>query len=299
MSDKDIKKLFDSASGGFDSSDITPEEIKAIVDNRIGYVKNGSGIKVTVSDGETVEATIVRGGRSGFGLLPKSLAGAAAFAVTAAVMGISLNLGREEMTPLSTDIDISLGSAIISESTAASETTILILDSPIRSAFLENNTEVEFWDDGHIGFRWFNDKFKFQYLLEEQNGKLILTPKDMSWEDITDKISKRQCYIVGGNINQDGIIQYLITGGDVKTGDYGYAIVFRPQDSNTWGIIAYAANSVPIPGLTAHYCTPDEVDMEATWLANGLEQLMNVWGETDIEFPEGRYFLVKEGERFW
>lgn len=298
MRDKDMRKLFDTAAGGFNSSDITPEEIKEIVDNRISYGKTINGIEVTDSDGETVEATIVRGGKSMFGLLPKSLAGAAAFAVTAAVMGIGLNLGREEMAPLSTDADISLGSAIISEITTASEETTPDLDSTIMSSVLENGTEVEFWLNGHISFAWDVDKIKFYSLLLREEDRLIMYPENLPWEDITDKISKRQCYIVGGN-HRDGIVQYIITGGDVSTGDYGYAIVFRPEDSNTWGIIAYAANAVPIPGLTAYYCTPDEVDMEATWLANGLEQLMTVWGETDIEFPEGRYFLIKNVDLFW
>lgn len=298
MSDKDIKKLFNSAAGGFDGSDITPEEIKAIVDNRISYGKTVNVIEVTDSDGETVEATIFRGGKSRFGLLPKSLAGAAAFAVTAAVMGIGLNLGREEMAPLSTDADISLGSAIISEITTASEETTPDLDSLIMSSVLENGTEVEFWLNGHINFDWYANRIKFYHLLVKEDDRLIMYPENLPWEDITDKISKRQCYVVGGD-HRDGIVQYIITGGDVSTGDYGYAIVFRPVDSNTWGIIAYAANSVPIPGLTEYYCTPDEVDMEATWLANGLEQLMTVWGEEDIEFPDGRYFLVKNVDLFW
>ena len=295
MRDKDMRKLFDKASGGVNGTDITPEEIKDIVDNRIS--KGRGGIKVTDSEGETVEPTMFRGGK--IRSFPKSLAGAAAFAVTAAVMGISLNLGREEMAPLSTNTDISLGSTFISEITEAAAETTTELDFPvIMSGVLENGTEVDFWLNGSICFRWSENRNKFYNLLVKDGVKLIMYPEHTPWEDITDKISKRGCYIVRGT-HLDGMVEYIIMGGDVSTGDYGYAIVFRPEDSNTWGIVAYTANSVPIPGLTEYYHQPDEVDMEATWLSNGLEQLMTVWGEPDIEFPEGRYFLIKEGEIFW
>lgn len=295
MRDKDMRKLFDTAAGNVNGTDITPEEIKNIVDNRIS--KSSGGIKITDSEGETVEPTIFRGGK--IRSFPKSLAGAAAFAVTAAVMGIGLNVGKEEMAPLSTNTDISLGSAFISEITEAAAETTTELDFPvIFSGVLENGTEVDFWLDGSIYFRWAENRNKFYNLLVKDGDKLIMYPEATPWEDITDKISKSECYIVRGT-RLDGMVEYIIMGGDVSTGDYGYAIVFRPEDGNTWGIAAYAANSVPIPGLTEFYNRPDEVDMEATWLANGLEQLMTVWEEPDIEFPKKRCFLIKEGEIFW
>lgn len=282
MRDDDMKRLFDSATSNFRSSDITPEEIREIVDKSINYQENGN-VKPVISAPKK---------KNKFGFITNVAAGAAAFAVTAAAIGISLHENAGKTVSLLENTDIAqITAALSANNTAEAYIT--------GSVDLINGTRVNYFSDGscqfHIG-TWKNNNYDiggfYDFVTLSEDGSLKCSAFDFPDNDM----SNEQGYIK--MLQSDKSTQYVVLNKDTATGDYGYVIIFRTNENNSWGITGLTTKSAPFPGFDDCILTPREADMKSGWLDNAIKTIKEDYGETGIDFSE-RCFLIKQPYTFW
>ncbi len=130
-------------------------------------------------------------------------------------------------------------------------------------------------------------------LLSEENGKLYLvknageifrgTADKPIKEEITDKISSDDFYIYS-YINPGNTIyqtHYIIIGGDIFTGDYGYVELFKVNDKGEWEYSScFSKGVINVP-------TQHSESKGHQWLTNGIKELEEKYGEKIIGYQNG------------
>ncbi len=130
-------------------------------------------------------------------------------------------------------------------------------------------------------------------LLSEEKGKLYLvknageifrgTADKPIKEEITDKISSDDFYIYSYTNPDNTIYQthYVIIGGDIFTGDYGYVELFKVNDKGEWEYSScFSKGVINVP-------TQYSESKGHQWLTNGIKELEEKYGEKIIGYQNG------------
>lgn len=274
MKEKDIKKLFDRASYT-EGYGINSEKIKEDVFKKLNKVPEHGG--VYMEEGESVEPIFVT---------PKSRKFPAAKVITAAATAaclgvVSVSTGffgsvKSEQSPLSVGSDLT--QAVDVSNQAQSQEGPLIM----RLNLLDGNGFN--LSAGPSGVQCTFVTTRNSYILSEENGRLYfvqnageigLDHKEKAVkEDITDKISKDNFYLYSYQ-NPSNTVEpthYVFIGGDVATGDYGYAEVFKTSsEEDSWA--CYACCSGNHPELPSLFWDSSASLNKAQWLVNGVKML--------------------------
>ncbi|MCM1299793.1 MAG: hypothetical protein NC203_10510 [Firmicutes bacterium] len=301
MKDKDIIKLFDSAADSFGSSDITPGEIKAAVDKEL---KLGTPKSANTEDTceEAVSPVFVAAAKRRIGILPQIAAGIGAFSIAAAAIGIGLYAGRDGLAALNAAATDPQVSVLMTESGDITQYEANTEETPTEGSAktlltLVNGVQAEYCPEGIEFYNHFDSKDYIGFV-DEKDGRLIYDGRAQI--DITDSVSLEQCYIDYYYHIDTGLSEFVLIGGDPSTRDIGYAIIFKTDDEDAWGMFAVAwHHSVPVEGLTEGYSFPDEMNLDAAWLGNGITQIENEF-ECTVELSLDHCCFIKgvEGARW-
>lgn len=274
VKEKDIKKVFDTCYGNgrkAGKTEVDPEKVKASVMEKMG-LKAAEGFYTDKGEEAVTPVLVVppKKENSGIGIKFAAWVGAAA-CLCAVVMGLQLFGESGLLSPQAggTDLDLS------------GEDKDLQLPLVDGMMFVYKNGEKFKYD--HLATEWpgfsvhLYEKDKRLYYVEtmevHSRGDVI---------DITDMISTED-YFLYSYENEDNSINpthYILIGGDVNTGKYGYAEIFKVKNStNTWGFACgFSYDYV----LGKRFCEP--VDPDAKWLANGINYLDEKYNiKTDTE----------------
>lgn len=289
MREKDIKKLFDICAGSGEINN-NSEEIKSKVMKKIG-ISNAKGF-YTVDEGEDavdpvfVTAPKKNKSRTAIKIAAVGVAAAACFSVTALCMGMFGDGGILSALPLNNTennnknvptetfalTDVSDGQNVNSETLGENKNMQFVFLDGVHFIY-EPNDNYEFDNKGVIMPN------KFISFLYEKNGRLyIVMTKDGEerTEDITDKISSDNFYLYTYN-NPANIVNpthYVIIGGDVSAGDYGYVEIFKIKNSvNYWGWEGNFSKSSP-----DFHSLNDLNNSEKKWIADGIRELTENYG---------------------
>ena len=299
MRDKDIKELFDSAADNFTYSDITPEEIKNLVDGRI----NRNTEEFSDNYGETVEPVFVTVDSSKRTASPKVSAVIGALSA-AAVIAIGLNFQISTGRPASLSENNSAVSIAEGADTAQGDKLIQTLTAPettdkealSKKMFtLLNGVQGVYKSDGVKFFKFNVDTNKYANFIYSTDDRLVYSGREEE-TDVTDYIGSDKCYSDYFYDKSNRLAQYVLIGGDVGTENFGYAIIFKSDKEDRWGIFAVMPRKFTL--TESSYVRFDYLTLNAAWLAEGIEQIEEQYGE-NIEISVDYCFMVSEDALFW
>ena len=304
MRDKDIKELFDSAADNFTYSDITPEEIKNLVDGRI----NRNTEEFSDNYGETVEPVFVTVDSSKRTASPKvsavigALSAAAVIAIglnfqisTGRPASLSENNSADAQTALSIaeGADTAQGDKLIQTLTAPETTDKEALSKKMFT--LLNGVQGVYKSDGVKFFKFNVDTNKYANFIYSTDDRLVYSGREEE-TDVTDYIGSDKCYSDYFYDKSNRLAQYVLIGGDVGTENFGYAIIFKSDKEDRWGILAVMPRKFTL--TESSYVRFDYLTLNAAWLAEGIEQIEEQYGE-NIEISVDYCFMVSEDALFW
>lgn len=288
MREKDIKKLFDICAESSET-DNNSEEIKNAVMKKIG-ISNAEGFYTAYEEEEAVKPVFVTAPpKNKVGTAIKiaavGTAAAACFGVTALCTGMfgegsimsALSKTNEENnipTESAELTDVSEGQNADTEITVKDERLQLVFLDGIHFTYepyepTEEEANYVFDSKGMI----MPQHIRFLY---EENGRLYLVKTnngEKRTEDITDKISSEDFYLYTYNnpANTVNPTHYVLIGGDVSTGNYGYMEIFKFKNSvNYWGWDGNFNKLIP------DFNSPDYSGMK--WIVNGIKELAENYG---------------------
>lgn len=294
MRKKDIKRIFDICNRGNkdgNKMDVNSENVKAAVMEKIG-MSAAEGF-YTVDEGEeAVEPVFVTAPKKNKGVTAIKIAAVGA----AACLGVGIlcvgmfgksgilsalpqsNAENNKNVPTETTefTTVSDGQNVDTEIAGEDIRMQLVLLDGIHFTYEPVDNYKENYVFDRNGIITPNKRIRFLY---EENGRLyIVKTKDgkKTTEDITDKISLDDFYLYAYN-NPDNIVNqthYVIIGGDVSTGDYGYMEIFKVKNSvNGWG---WDGNFSKIsPDFHSHN---DLYDSGIKWIDDGIRELAENYG---------------------
>lgn len=265
MREKDIKKLFDICAGSGEINN-NSEEIKSAVMKKIG-MSTAERFYTACEGEEAVDPVFVtapkkKTGKAAIKIAAVGAAAAACFGVSALCMGI-------------------FGEGGILSALSQSNAEVTGEEKSMQFVFLDGFGFTYIPSDKHP-YRFFggtNTENTIPFLYEKNGRLYIVTTKDGEerTEDITDKISSDDFYIYTYNnpANTVNPTHYVIIGGDVSTGDYGYVEIYQINKStNHWGWEGnFSDNASDFPA--AHY---DLYNLGKEWIANGVKELEKIYG---------------------
>ncbi|MDE6725333.1 MAG: hypothetical protein K2J79_06985 [Ruminiclostridium sp.] len=279
MREKDIKKIFDTYCGSSEKSgkaEVSSERVKASVLEKIGM--SAAESFYTDSQGEEpvkpIFVAVTKKKRDGAAIKIAAWAGAAACLV-AVVMSMGLFGGNGLKTLLPQEVDENNIKPLESVAETSQNVNMDLFDGdrvfrlPLMDGMIFTYSGNEEFNYDHSEIEWF-DVVPFLY---EKDNRLYFAALNDSWGivDITDKIGREDFYLYSyenpnNNINTT---HYLLIGGDVSEGKYGYMEIFKVKNStNTWGFVG---------GFSYEYVSGnkfcDPVDPDAEWLVNGINYL--------------------------
>ena len=280
MREKDIKKIFDNCYGSSEKAgkaEVSSERVKAAVMEKIGM----SAAESFYTDSQEEELI-----KPVFAVVPKKKSSSAALKIAAwvgaaACLGaVVLSMGLFGENGLKTLLQQNGGDN--NNAPAVSNTTsgqhinmelfgedknlsLLLMDGMY---FIYTVDEEFSYDHSKI------DQYDVVPFLYEKDGRLYFDPTDdgkVAAEDITGKINKTDFYLYTYDNPHNPVdpTHYLLMGGDVSEGKYGYMEIFKVKNTtNTWGFVG---------GFSYEYVTGpkfcDPVDPDAQWLAKGIKWL--------------------------
>ena len=282
MRKKDIKKIFYTCAKSSEIN-INSEEIKSAVMEKIG-MSNKEKFYTTHEEEEAVEPTFVTAPKKSKSITAIKIAAvgaaaAACFGVTALCMGMfgeggilsalphsNAENNKNVPTETATVTDVPGGQNVNSEIPGE--------DNGMQFVFLDGVCFMYNPSDKNPYQFSGTDMEKTIPFLYEKNGRLyIVMTKDGEerTEDITDKITSDDFYLYTYNNPADSVnpTHYVIIGGDVSAGDYGYMEIFKIKNNvNYWG---WEGNFSKIsPDL---HSLNDLDNSGKKWIANGIREL--------------------------
>ncbi len=262
MRDNDIRKIFDSAVEENTNTDIDVEKIQDTVMERIGK-RQSENISFYESEDmeKRVEPVFVTApaGKSHKWAVMVSAAAAVCIAVAAVstnFFGIGGNLTAMTDTSELTDIPETEGVGETNAETSASEyTQTEKTEVTYNLEFIPNPPEVPYGSmEEYMGneLPWKNSVIyltdgemiertddsikhlegqKREWLLSEKDGRVYFW-NGKEKKDVTELINIETPYVESYVNEYSGLTHYIILGGDVVAGKYGYAECFATYDSN-------------------------------------------------------------------
>lgn len=290
MREKDIKKIFDTCYGSGEKTgkaNVDSERVKTAVMEKIGM----SAAERFYADDEGEEVVkpvfVAAPNKKRSGAAVKIAAVGAAACIGVGVLctgmfgkgGIHSDLPQNnaennknvpEETVIATDVSDgqNVNSGVPGE------------DKSMELVFLDG---VHFMydvdaSDPPYGFSATDSEKIIRFLYEKDDRLYVAITKDGQeiTEDITDKISSDDFYLFAYN-NPDNTADqthYVIIGGDVSTGNYGYVEIYKIKNStNFWGWEANFSGSAS--NFPAFY---DSENSGKKWIANGVKEIAENYG---------------------
>lgn len=267
MKDNDIKKIFDNAIEADIDTDINSEKVQNTVMERLGK-QTGDNLMLSDSEG-TVKPVFVNAPAKRSRKTPVIIAAAAAAclgitAVSTGFFGIRSNLSTltnytsdtaeqteaaQEYIAAETPDETKAVDNIGEEITQSEETEI---KKPLENPEEIPAVSYESWED-YIGKEYplKNNCFtlldgtkvvvgediisgslnheKADWLISEDNGRVYYW-NGREKKDITDLMSTETPYIDSYENEESGLTHYVVIGGDVASGKYGYAEIFATHE---------------------------------------------------------------------
>lgn len=265
MKEKDIKTLFAKASYT-EEDNVNTEEIKSDVLKKLSKT---AAIAPTLNE-EGVKPVFVAQKARKFPV-GKTVA-AAATAACLSVVSIStgfFGLAGAEQIALSSDTDVA------EEAFSANENEEEITDFKNGAVTLKDGTKVSMSVNS-------SDSTKIKLILAEKNKKVYFLGDEQA-VDITDEIRTDDPIIIPYENEGSDKTHYIIIGGDVATGDYGYVEIFKNSE-----------NKLYTHEVTNNYTGDPSLSLRLTeteWFKNAIEQLSD---ELEID-PEKPYSFGGSG----
>ncbi len=281
MREKDIKKIFDTYCGSGEKSgkaEVSSERVKASVMEKIGM----SAAESFYTDSQEKEpikpvfAAVPKKKRNGAALKIAAWIGAAA-CIGAVVMSMGLFGGnglsfilQNNTMPTASDTAAS-GQYVNMELFIKDKNMSLFLMDGMHFTYTvgnENDNEAFRYDHSKI------EQYNVVPFLYLKDGILYFDPTDdnkVHPEDITGKINKNDFYLYtySNSDNPVDSTHYLLMGGDVREGKFGYMEIFKVKNStNTWGFVSGFSYEY-VSG--DRFCDPTGPDVQ--WLAKGIKWL--------------------------
>lgn len=284
MREKDIKKIFDTYCGSSEKAgkaEVSSERVKASVMEKIG-MSAAEGFYTDSQGEEAVKPVFVTAPgkkRNSAAIKIAAWAGAAA-CLGAVVLSMGLFGGNGLNSILQQNSNDNNTPAVSNTTTSGQyinmelfgedkNLSLYLMDGMIFSynvdeKFVYDHSEVDL--DGVVPF------------LYEKDGRLYFEPTnngEAKAEDITSKISRTDFYLYtyDNSYNLVDPTHYLLIGGDVREGKYGYMEIFKVKNSkNTW-VFAGGFSYEYVSGT--NFCDP--VDPDAQWLINGIKWLNEIY----------------------
>lgn len=288
MREKDIKRIFDINNGDGEETvkkGVDSEKVKAAVMEKIG-MSAAVGFYTDDAGDEAVKPVFVAVPKKkrSWEAVKIAAAGAAAFLGVTMCAGM---FGKGGIYSGSPQNNAENNKNVPEETVIATDVTDeQNVNSGVPGA--DKSMELVFLDGVH--FIYDVDKIVPYYFSEtdaektirflyEKNGRLyVVMMKDgkETAEDITDKISSDDFYLYTYN-NPDNTANqthYVIIGGDVSNGDYGYVEIFKIKNStNYWGSEAnFSGSASDYPA----FCDSENSGMK--WIANGVKEIAERYG---------------------
>lgn len=288
MRKKDIKRIFDIFSGGNKNGNkmnVNSEDVKAAVMEKIG-MSAAEGFYTACEAEEAVDPVFVTAPKKNKGITAikiASVGAAACLGVGILCVGMFGKGGILSALPQSNAEDNKNVPTETAEFTTVSDgqnvdTEIAGEDIRMQLVFLDGiHFTYEPIEEDYVfdrnGMITPNKRVRFLY---EENGRLYLVKTNngkKTTEDITDKISFNDFYLYTYNnpANTVNPTHYVLIGGDVSTGDYGYMEIFKLKNSvNYWGWDGNFSKLIP------DFNSPDYSGMK--WIVNGIKELAENYG---------------------
>ncbi len=263
MKEKDIKTLFDQASYT-EEDNVNTEEIKSDVLKKLSKT---AAIAPTLNE-EGVKPVFVAQKARKFPV-GKTVA-AAATAACLGVVSVStgfFGLAQAEQSPLSSGIEIQETNEAAGDNTDESDSRKWApTHIPIT---LKDGSIVEIRDNTSPRRSANGDLRNQKPILLERDGRVYYIG-DGEEEDITDRFDMDTPLIIPYENKDSGLTHYIIIGGNITSGGYGYVEIFKMSENLLYTIEAVHRNT------PARYFSSYLTETE--WFKNALEQLSDTLG---------------------
>lgn len=290
MREKDIKRIFDIYN--WDSEEVgkkgvDSEKVKAAVMEKIG-ISAAEGFYTDDAGDEAVKPVFVAApNKKRSGAAVKIAAAGAAACIGVGVLCTGMfgkggihsdlpqnNADNNKNVPKETFFatDVSDGQNVHSGVPGVDKSMELVFLDGIHFMYDADASDPPY------GFSAADREKNIPFLYEKDDRLYVAITKDGQeiTEDITDKISSDDFYLFAYN-NPDNTADqthYVIIGGDVSTGNYGYVEIYKIKNStNFWGWEANFSDSAP--NFHAFY---DSENSGKQWIANGVKEIAENYG---------------------